>query len=800
MLSTRRRNQVKVYNEGPSTLNLNRVRRNLHRQEGLPPGYQRLVFPTVNGTATAPLVLPNEGVSNISNISTDPVEDEAVRLLLSVLLPELNTEERGLPVSNNSNMNNLLNKFSKLKVSNAPKPRVTNKYATQLVEAKPVIAKPTFKLPEATNENMNNLLNKFTKLKVSNVSKPFNGSKKKGRNYAQELQKYNIAQKNNNNAMSFYSAVSNNNAMSFHSAISNNDQENLNTDNFDLSLEDLLDEHVPLVSDDPRNFLMILSKQILSAIRVGGQTVESMQSQIGTFLKYARGLLPAQEARELVGNTYETLIKAINLCLSYLNFLPTRESIFVLGSVIYELSMTTASSIKSHAAFAIQAAGRVLHRARAAAAPLDKAVSVVYAASVGALDSVGNTVATSVRNGSLYVTRVAQNVSKTTIEAGERLRQEALKKMIELANNVISVAGNVGGVVGEKIKVLVSAVASNSLSLLRIAFNELLSLGSKLGKAALGYLNEGVKMLSTKLMEITSSAMNAAGEGAMYMAEEGKKALQEVSNRALAGMVYVGQEGAVLAQQASVALGKAAIKAVEVGTEKLQEGAVVAAGVAKDMGVELAKVTASTASAAGKVAKEFLQEASTVAANAAEAVVEAGKERAAILLRGGVDLAGQALEQGGILAARGAQELSTRGLELARVLLENGEVALSNSVEVGGRLLARTAEATGSAAVTLGMTAAGGVYQATSYTAGFIYGAVGEGLTMLPSLGNIFSSSGQYVRQRNSALLELQEEASRFSNDSFELPYGQRRGEYFSRGYRGGYTRKIRRRKNKSKY
>jgi hypothetical protein len=795
MLSTRRRNQVKVYNEGPSTLNLNRVRRNLHRQEGLPPGYQRLVFPTVNGTATAPLVLPNEGVSNVSNISTDPVEDEGVRLLLSVLLPELNTEERGLPVSNNSNMNNLLNRFSKLKVSNAPKPRVTNKYATQLVEAKPVIAKPRFKLPEATNENMNNLLNKFTKLKVSNVSKPFNGSKKRGRNYAQELQKYNTAQKNNNNAMSFHSAVSNNNAMSFHSAISNNDQED-----FDLSLEDLIDEHVPLVSDDPRNFLMILSKQILSAIRIGGETVESMQSQIEIFLKYARGLLPTQEARALVGNTYETLIKAINSCLSYLNFLPTRETIFVLGSVIYELSMSTASSTKSHAAFAIQAAGRILHRARAAAAPLDKAVSVVYAASVGALDSVGNTVATSVRNGSLYVTRVAQNVSKTTIEAGERLRQEALKKMIELANRVISVAGNVGGVVGEKIKVLVSAVASNSLSLLRIAFNELLSLGSSVGKAALGYLSEGIKMLSTKLMEITSSAMNAAGEGAMYLAEEGKKALEEVSNRAVAGMVYVGQEGAVLAQQASVALGKAAIKAVEVGTEKLQEGAIVAAGVAKDMGVELAKVTASAASSAGKVARDFLQEASTVAANAASAVVEAGKERAAILLRGGVDLAGQALEQGGILAARGAQELSIRGLELARVLLENGEVALSNSVEVGGRLLARTAEVTGSAAVTLGMTAAGGVYQATTYTAGFIYGAVGEGLTMLPSLGNIFSSTGQYVRQRNSALLELQEEASRFSDDSFELPYGQRRGEYFSRGYRGGYTRKIRRRKNKSKY
>jgi len=795
MLSTRRRNPVQRYNEGPTTLNLNRVRRNLHRQEGLPPGYQRLVFPTVNGTANAPLLLPNEGVSNLSNISTDPVEDEGVRLLLSVLLPELNTEERGLPVSNNSNMNNLLNRFSKLKVSNAPKPRVTNKYATQLVEAKPVIAKPAFKLPEATNENMNNLLNKFTKLKVSNGSKPFNGSKKRGRNYAQELQKYNTAQKNNNNAMSFYSAVSNNNAMSFHSAISNNDQED-----FDLSLEDLIDEHVPLVSDDPRNFLMILSKQILSAIRVGGQTVESMESQIETFLKYARGLLPTQEARALVGNTYETLIKAINSCLSYLNFLPTRETIFVLGSVIYELSRTTSSSIKSHAAFAIQAAGRVLHRARAAAAPLDKAVSVVYAASVGALDSVGNTVATSVRNGSLYVTRVAQNVSKTTTEAGERLRQEALKKMIELANNVISVSGNVGGVVGEKIKVLVSAVASNSLSLLRIAFNELLSLGSSVGKAALGYLSEGVKMLSTKLMEITSSAMNAAGESAMYLGEEGKKALQEVSNRALAGMVYVGQEGAVLAQQASVALGKAAIKAVELGTEKLQEGAVVAAGVAKDMGVELAKVTASATSAAGKVAKEFLQEASTVAANAATAVVEAGKERAAILLRGGVDLAGQALEQGGILAARGAQELSIRGLELARVLLENGEVALSNSVEVGGRLLARTAEATGSAAVTLGITAAGGVYQATSYTAGFIYGAVGEGLTMLPSLGNIFSSSGQYVRKRNSALLELQEEASRFSDDSFELPYGQRRGEYFSRGYRGGYTRKIRRRKNKSNY
>lgn len=795
MLSTRRRNPVQRYNEGPTTLNLNRVRRNLHRQEGLPPGYQRLVFPTVNGTANAPLLLPNEGVSNLSNISTDPVEDEGVRLLLSVLLPELNTEERGLPVSNNSNMNNLLNRFSKLKVSNAPKPRVTNKYATQLVEAKPVIAKPAFKLPEATNENMNNLLNKFTKLKVSNGSKPFNGSKKRGRNYAQELQKYNTAQKNNNNAMSFYSAVSNNNAMSFHSAISNNDQED-----FDLSLEDLIDEHVPLVSDDPRNFLMILSKQILSAIRVGGQTVESMESQIETFLKYARGLLPTQEARALVGNTYETLIKAINSCLSYLNFLPTRETIFVLGSVIYELSRTTSSSIKSHAAFAIQAAGRVLHRARAAAAPLDKAVSVVYAASVGALDSVGNTVATSVRNGSLYVTRVAQNVSKTTTEAGERLRQEALKKMIELANNVISVSGNVGGVVGEKIKVLVSAVASNSLSLLRIAFNELLSLGSSVGKAALGYLSEGVKMLSTKLMEITSSAMNAAGERAMYLGEEGKKALQEVSNRALAGMVYVGQEGAVLAQQASVALGKAAIKAVELGTEKLQEGAVVAAGVAKDMGVELAKVTASATSAAGKVAKEFLQEASTVAANAATAVVEAGKERAAILLRGGVDLAGQALEQGGILAARGAQELSIRGLELARVLLENGEVALSNSVEVGGRLLARTAEATGSAAVTLGITAAGGVYQATSYTAGFIYGAVGEGLTMLPSLGNIFSSSGQYVRKRNSALLELQEEASRFSDDSFELPYGQRRGEYFSRGYRGGYTRKIRRRKNKSNY
>jgi len=795
MLSTRRRNQVKVYNEGPSRLNLNSVRRNLHRQEGLPPGYQRLVFPTVNGTASAPLVLPNEGVSNMSSISTDPVEDAAVKLLLGVLLPELNTEERGLPVSNNSNMNNLLNKFSKLKVSNAPKSRVTNKYATQLVESKPVIAKPTFKLQEPTNENMNNLLNKFTKLKVSNGSKPFNGSKKRGRNYAQELQKYNTVQKNNNNAMSFYSAVSNNNAMSFHSAISNNDQED-----FDFQLETLLDEHVPLVSDDPRNFLMILAKQILSAIRIGGQTVESMQEQIGIFLKYARGLLPAQEARALVGNTYETLIKAINLCLSYLNFLPTRETIFVLGSVIYELSMNTTSSIKSHAAFAIQAAGRVLHRARAAAAPLDKAVSVVYAATVGALDSVGNTVATSVRNGSLYVTRVAQNVSKTTTEAGERLRQEALKKMIELANNVISVAGNVGGVVGEKIKVLVSAVASNSLSLLRIAFNELLSLGSSVGKAALGYLSEGIKILSTKLMEITSSAMNAAGEGAMYLGEEGKKALQEVSNRAVAGMVYVGQEGAILAEQASVALGKAAIKAVEVGTEKLQEAAVVAAGAAKDVGVELAKVSATVATAAGKVAKEFLQEASVVAANAASATVEAGKERAAILLRGGVDLAGQALEQGGILAARGAQELSTRGLELARVLLENGEVALSNSVEVGGRLLARTAEATATAAVTVGITAAGGVYRATTYTAGFIYGALGDAVTMLPSLGSIFSSSGQYVRQRNSALLELQEEASRFSDDSFELPYGQRRGEYFSRGYRGGYTRKIRRRKNKSRY
>ena len=781
MLSTRRRNPAQIYNEGPTTLNLNRVRRNLHRQEALPPGYQRLIFPTSNGTATAPLVLPDEGL-------TDPVEDEAVRLLLSVLLPELNTEERGLPVSNNSNMNNLLNKFSKLKVSNTPKPRVTNKYATQLVEAKPAIAKPAIKLPEVTNENMNNLLNKFTKLKVSNGSKPFNGSKKKGRNYAQELQKYNVAQKTNNNAMSF------------HSAISNNDQENLNTDDYDLSLEDLLDEHVPLVSDDPRNFLMILSKQILSAIRVGGQTVESIQPQIEIFLKYARGLLPAQEARTLVGNTYETLIKAINSCLSYLNFLPTRESIFVLGSVIYELSRTTSSSIKSHAAFAIQAAGRVLHRARAAAAPLDKAVSVVYAASVGALDSVGNTVATSVRNGSLYVTRVAQNVSKTTIEAGDRLRKEALKKMIELANSVISVAGNAGGVVGEKIKVLVSAVASNSLSLLRIAFNELISLGSSLGKAALGYLTEGVKMLSIKLMEITSSAMNAAGESAMYLGEEAKKALQEVSNRAVAGMVYVGQEGAVLAEQASVALGKAAIKAVEVGTEKLQEGVIVAAGVAKDMGVELAKVAASATSSAGKVAKEFLQEASIVATNAASAVVEAGKERASILLKGSVDLAGQALEQGGILAARGAQELSIRGLELARVLLENGEVALSNSVEVGGRLLARTAEVTGSAAVTLGMAAAGGVYQATSYTAGFIYGAVGDTLIMLPSLGSIFSSGAPYVRQNNSALLKLQEEASRFTGDSFELPYGQRRGEYFSRGYRGGYTRKIRRRKNKSRY
>jgi len=794
MLSTRRRNPAQIYNEGPTALNLNSVRRNLHKQEGLPPGYQRLVFPTVNGTATAPLVLPDEGVSNMPSMSTDPVEDAAVRLLLGVLLPELNTEERGLPVSNNSSMNNLLNKFSKLKVSNAPKPRVTNKYATQLVESKPLIAKPTFKLPEASNENMNNLLNKFTKLKVSNGSKPFNGSKKKGRNYAQELQK----QTTSGAQLGFFTSILN--PAKKGKATNTDFNFGLELLDFDFQLETLLDEHVPLVSDDPRNFLMILSKQILSAIRVGGQTVESMQEQIGVFLKYARGLLPAQEARALVGNTYETLIKAINSCLSYLNFLPTRETIFVLGSVIYELSRTTSSSIKSHAAFAIQAAGRVLHRARAAAAPLDKAVSVVYAASVGALDSIGNTVATSVRNGSLYVTRVAQNVSKTTIEAGDRLRQEALKKMIELANSVIRVAGNVGGVVGEKIKVLVSAVASNSLSLLRIAFNELISLGSSVGEAALGYLSEGVKMLSTKLMEITSSAMNAAGEGAMYLSEEGKKALQEVSNRAVAGMVYVGQEGAVLAEQASVALGRAAIKAVEVGTEKLQEGVIVAAGVAKDMGVELAKVTASTASAAGKIAKEFLQDASVVAANAASAVVEASKERAAILLRGGVDLTGQALEQGGILVARGAQELSIRGLELARVLLENGEVALSNSVEVGGRLLARTAEATGSAAVTLGIAAAGGVYQATSSTAGFIYGAIGEGLTMLPSLGSIFSSSGQYIRQNNSALVELQEEASRFTGDSFELPYGQRRGEYFSRGYRGGYTRKIRKRKNKSRY
>jgi len=794
MLSTRRRNKVRVYNEGPTALNLNSVRRNLHRQEGLPPGYQRLVFPTVNGTATAPLVLQNEGVSNMSSISTDPVEDAAVKLLLGVLLPELNTEERGLPVSNNANMNNLLNKFSKLKVSNAPKSRVTNKYATQLVESKPLIAKPTFKLPEPTNENMNNLLNKFTKLKVSNVSKPFNGSKKRGRNYAQEL----LKQSTSGAQLGFFTSILN----PPKKGKASNTDFNLGLEllDFDFQLETLLDEHVPLVSDDPRNFLMILAKQILSAIRVGGQTVESMQEQIGVFLKYARGLLPAQEARALVGNTYETLIKAINLCLSYLNFLPTRETIFVLGSVIYELSMNTTSSIKSHAAFAIQAAGRVLHRARAAAAPLDKAVSVVYAATVGALDSVGSTVSTSVKNGSLFVTRVGQNVSKNVIEAGDRLRQEALKKMIEIANSIISTVGNVGGVVGEKIQVLVNAVASNSLSLLRIAFNELISIGSSLGQSALGYVTEGIKMLSTKLLEITSSAMNAAGDAAMYLGEEGKKVLKELSSQAVEGLVYVGQEGAVLAQEASVALGKAAVKAVKLGTEKIQEGVIVAAGVAKDVGVELAKVSATAASAAGKVAKEFLQEASVVAANAASATVEAGKERAAMLLRGGVDLAGQALEQGGILAARGAQELSTRGLELARVLLENGEVALSNSVEVGGRLLARTAEATATVAVTVGITAAGGVYRATNYTAGFIYGALGDAVSVLPSLGNIFSSSGQYVRQRNSALLELQEEASRFSDDSFELPYGQRRGEYFSRGYRGGYTRKIRRRKNKSRY